>query len=191
VVGEPPSADRNAAGAQALARAGLVWLGRVLDIAIVALVAAVVAITFAQVLARYVIEASLIWSGEALSLLFVWVVMLAAVRGEHMRITFVAEALPRPLRLASGAVALLVSLGMLGLLGYGAHGIWGLLANDRYVTLPLSPSLLFLAVLVGSILWAVAMLLRIVGGDPQQGGLDPKGVGPKGLESGADRRAAP
>lgn len=52
-------------------------------------------VLFAGVVARYVLHSSIPWSDELATALFLWLVMLGSViamhRGEHMRLTFVAE----------------------------------------------------------------------------------------------------
>ncbi|WP_119168177.1 TRAP transporter small permease [Algihabitans albus] len=158
---------------------------RALDIAVGSLLVVIVSITLAQVFSRYVLGSSLIWSSELVRLLHVWLIMLAAAKVGHMRITILTDALPVTLRRAADWVVLAVSLGCLGLLFYGGLSIWTLLRNDTYSGLPLSPGLLFLAVAVGSALWALASIARAVdGGNGEM--IDPAGP----VDAGSDRHPA-
>ena len=86
-----------------------------------ALVLAEIAILFAGVVARYALDAPLVWSDELAGILFLWLVSLGAVialrRGEHMRMTVVVARLgARGRRLAGCLSALLVVAVTLGLL---------------------------------------------------------------------------
>ena len=54
------------------------WVARIEIVAIVLLVALLTAVTFAQVITRYVLSDPLIWSEEAARYLFVWVSMIGA-----------------------------------------------------------------------------------------------------------------
>ncbi len=139
-----------------------------LDLSVGGLLAVIVVVTLAQVVARYVLGASLVWSVELIGLFYVWLVMLAAAKVRHMRITLITDLLPKPARRLVDWLVAAVSLACLGLLFYGGASIWLLLRNDSYARLPLSPGLLFLAVCVGSAIWAVVILSRLAAG--QDGG---------------------
>jgi TRAP-type C4-dicarboxylate transport system permease small subunit len=52
----------------------------------------------AQVLVRYAFGGSLVWSEELTRLLFVWMVMVAAVTAPRMQVDFLVDLLPRRLR---------------------------------------------------------------------------------------------
>ena len=152
--------------ATAYQRASRVLSG-ILDAVVVVLLGAVVVIVLAQVFSRYVLGFSLIWSGELVRLLHVWMIMLAAVQARHMRITVLTDILPRPLRRVLDWVALAVTAACLVLLLWGSWRIALLLWNDTYTRLPLSPALLFVAVCIGGALWlAVATARCITGSDP-------------------------
>jgi tripartite ATP-independent transporter DctM subunit len=75
-------------------------LGTLVEIPLMFLVVAEIALLFAGVVSRYVLHRPLIWSDELASILFIWLAMLGAVvafrRNEHMRMTaIVASAGPR------------------------------------------------------------------------------------------------
>ena len=158
---------------------------RALDVVVGSLLVVIVCITLAQVFSRYVLGSSLIWSSELVRLLYVWLIMLAAAKVGHMRITILTDALPAAVRRVAGWIVLAISLGCLGLLFYGGLSIWALLRNDTYSGLPLSPGLLFLAVAVGSALWALVSIARAVeAGDGEM--IDPAGP----VDAGSDRHPA-
>lgn len=77
------------------------------------LVAAMTAATLAQVAARYLFGAPLIWSEEAARYLFVWVSMfgaaLAVREGSHYALEALVERFPAGLRRAAGLFAKLVA----------------------------------------------------------------------------------
>lgn len=81
----------------------------VADHVIAVLFGAVILVTGAQVVCRYVFNRSLTWSEEMAGFLFTWIILLgaaAAIRdGTHIRIDFILERLPKrvvaPLRAAS------------------------------------------------------------------------------------------
>ena len=74
---------------------------RLLDVAVGGLLIVVVAITLAQVVARYMLGTALIWSEEFTRLVHVWMVALAGVRAAHMRIEFFLDRMGRRTRLAA------------------------------------------------------------------------------------------
>jgi tripartite ATP-independent transporter DctM subunit len=84
-------------------------------------VATEVVLLFAGAVGRYVFDRPLVWTDEVGAMLFLWLVSLGAVialrRGEHMRMTVIANRLgPRMHRLASRLAAMLVVVVTLGLI---------------------------------------------------------------------------
>jgi tripartite ATP-independent transporter DctM subunit len=74
------------------------WVGALCEGLAAALVVVEVAILFAGVIWRYVLDQPLIWSNELAEILFLWLVTLGAVvalrRSEHMRMTVLVGRLP-------------------------------------------------------------------------------------------------
>ena len=70
----------------------------VLEVFVGCLMASLVIVVFAQVVIRYVTYQPLAWTEEMARLLFIWASMvgaaIAAKRGSHFAVTFVAEAIP-------------------------------------------------------------------------------------------------
>lgn len=144
------------------ARAARRLLGRLLDIAAAALLAAVLAVTCAQVAARYLLGWPMPWGEELTRLLFVWLVLIAASRARHMRIDLVPADAPRALRRALARSGAAVAIGLLGLLAWKGLGLIALTAYDRYTALGLSLQYLYAAVVIGTALWGVAILLDLL-----------------------------
>ncbi len=153
----------------ALAR--LRWL---LDAVAALLLAAVLLITGARVVARYLLGQSMPWSEELTRLLFIWLVLIGAAGARHLRIDVV------PVRLGHGTARLCLeiaiaalSVGVLLLLVWKGFGLIALTAFDRYTALDLSLQYLYWSLVVGGVLWIVITLLALIesrrddpGGDP-------------------------
>ena len=129
-----------------------------IDAASGALLAAVLAVTLLQVAARYVFNWSVPWSEELTRLIFVWMVMIAAVGGAHMRIDFIVEHLPSGPRRWVQAAAAALCAAMLGLMLWKAFGLIDLTRNDRYVALNISVQYLYWSMPIGCGLWLIAIV---------------------------------
>jgi TRAP-type C4-dicarboxylate transport system permease small subunit len=103
-----------------------------------AMVAAITAVTFAQVFTRYVTENPIIWSEEVARYLFVWITLIGAAAGvrlhAHFGLDILRRHLPR-LRTVLGALTMLVVAAFLGLLLYTG------IAETRQAALQISPAL--------------------------------------------------
>jgi TRAP-type C4-dicarboxylate transport system permease small subunit len=153
-------------------RAARRLLGRLLDIAAALLLLAVLAVTCAQVTARYLLGVPMPWGEELTRLLFVWLVLIAASRARHMRIELVADRAPPGLARALRWFAAALAAGLLGLLAWKGLGLIELTAHDRYTALGLSLQYLYAAIVVGAALWIVTILLDLVLG-PDRGRAEP------------------
>ncbi|MGH8740664.1 MAG: TRAP transporter small permease [Burkholderiales bacterium] len=103
-----------------------------------AMVAAITAVTFAQVFTRYVTENPIIWSEEVARYLFVWITLIGAAAGVRLHGHFGLDILRRylpPLRTVLGALTMLVVAAFLGLLLYTG------IAETRQAALQISPAL--------------------------------------------------
>lgn len=123
------------------------------------LLAVIVVVTLAQVVARYLLGSSLIWSEELNRLLHIWMVMLAAASAAHLRIGMLEDRLPRRVRLGLDAVLAAVSLGLLALMIRGALRLADLTRFDMFTSIPVSMRWMFLAFVVGAALWMVRLLV--------------------------------
>jgi C4-dicarboxylate transporter DctQ subunit len=113
-------------------------LGRVEAVLLAAMVAAITAVTFAQVVTRYVTADPIIWSEEVARYLFVWITLIGAAAGVRLHAHFGLDILRRyapPLRTALGALTMLIVAAFLGLLLYTG------IAETRQAALQISPAL--------------------------------------------------
>lgn len=113
-------------------------LGQIEAVALAAMVAAITAVTFAQVFTRYVTESPFIWTEEVARYLFVWITLIGAAAGVRVHAHFGLDILRRylpPLRGFLGAATMLIVAGFLALLLYTG------IAETRQAALQLSPAL--------------------------------------------------
>jgi TRAP-type C4-dicarboxylate transport system permease small subunit len=130
-------------------------LGRIEAVMLAAMVAAITAVTFAQVFTRYVTADPFIWTEEVARYLFVWITMIgaaAAVRTHgHFGLDVLRHYAP-PLRPVLGLMTMIIVVGFLALLLYTG------IAETRQAALQMSPALqvrmhwAYLALPVGAVL---------------------------------------
>jgi TRAP-type C4-dicarboxylate transport system permease small subunit len=123
---------------------------------------AIAALVFAQVIVRYVIGGSLVWSEELTRVLFVWMVLLAASTAEPMRINFVVQALPLQVAAAVSVLAETVVFGLTCYLVWGAWGMVELTSEDRFTAVDLSVSWIYIALLVSATFWLVRSAKQLI-----------------------------
>lgn len=137
----------------------LARLFRLTDIVAATLLGIVTLLISAQVLVRYALGGSLVWSEELTRLLFVWMVLIAATSAAPMRVDlFVGILSPRLqalVRLIGEAIVIALTL----VLVYGAWGMMDLTEFDSYTALGISIRWLYLALFASGGLW----LLRSLG----------------------------
>jgi TRAP-type C4-dicarboxylate transport system permease small subunit len=140
-----------------------VWYNRVLDILVGGLLLVIVSLVLLQVGARYLFGGAYTWSEEGNLFLWGWMILLAAVRAEHMRVDFVVNHMPRAVRKATAVLIGLLSLFLLGLLFWGGIQMVELTRNDYYIALNwLSVKWLFVALMICTALWAATIILDTV-----------------------------
>lgn len=138
---------------------GVAHARHLLDGTIGALLALVVVITLAQVVARYLLGSSLVWSEELNRLLHLWLVMLAAARAAHLRIGLLEDRLPPRAKTILGLVLAAVSLGLLALMIRGGLRLAALTRSDMFTSIPVSMRWMFLALVVGGGLWMARIVV--------------------------------
>ena len=127
------------------------------------LLAAVTILGIAQVIARYVFNASLVWSEELIRLLYVWLVLVAATTAPHMRVGLVADAATGWLGAGLRVFRTLVVVALLVVLIQGALTLNASLGSDRYVTLGITKSWYWSGTIVCGVLWIVTLLTGLAG----------------------------
>ncbi|MDR3439759.1 TRAP transporter large permease subunit [Telmatospirillum sp.] len=140
-------------------------LGFVVEIAAATLVVAEVVVLLTGVTARYVFDSPFVWSDELASMIFIWLAMLGAAvalrRGEHMRMTAVANKVSPKLRAFLDVVAVAASLAFLIILIEPAYDY---ATEEAFVTMAamdISNAWRAAALPVGAGLMIVTALLRL------------------------------
>ena len=134
---------------------------RLPDIVAAALLALVTLLVSAQVLVRYALGGSLVWSEELTRLLFVWMVLIAATTAAPMRVDLFVDMLSPRLRALTRLLAEAVVFGLILVLMYGAWGMMDLTQFDTYTALGISVRWLYLALFVSSALWILRSLATL------------------------------
>jgi TRAP-type C4-dicarboxylate transport system permease small subunit len=137
------------------------WLTRFADAIAAVLLTVVTLLVCAQVLVRYVLGGSLVWSEELTRLTFVWMVLIASTSAQPMRVELLVDMLPRRLRALLYLLGELLVLALTLLLLYGAWGMMDLTQFDIYPALGISVRWLHTALFVASILWALRGLASL------------------------------
>jgi len=129
-------------------------------------IAALVAITFAAVIARYVLGAPFYWTEEVSGFLMIWIVMIGAIACEanqqHLTIDIVERALPLRWRRPLAIVVTLISIALLLFMAWQA---WSLGQSAKFkMTQILNVSWFWidLAVVVGAAGTAAVMVWRLL-----------------------------
>ena len=139
-------------------------LERVEELAVAAVLTAMVVTITAQVLARYVFNVPLAWTEELARYLFIWLVFLGASqamrRGEHIAIGFFVDMLPRPVRLAASLLVQTLMAAFLAVLVLMAWRIVGVVAPLKSIALKVTMAVVYLPLVVGG----AAMLVRTLCG---------------------------
>jgi TRAP-type C4-dicarboxylate transport system permease small subunit len=133
---------------------------------IAALVAALTAVTAAQVVNRYILNAPLIWSEEAARYLFVWVSMIGAAlamhQGGHFGLVVLLRRAPSRLQMIMGAlVSAVVILFLIALLYTGIKET-ALASFQTSLTIPIGMHWAYLALPVSAGLMLVHVIAHLV-----------------------------
>ncbi|MFP5405854.1 MAG: TRAP transporter small permease, partial [Gammaproteobacteria bacterium] len=133
-------------------------LFRIPDIVSAGLLAVITLLVSAQVLVRYALGGSLVWSEELTRLLFVWMVVVAGTHAPPMRVDLFVEILPPRWQALVRLLAELLVIALTLVLIYGAWGMMDLTEFDTYTALGISVRWLYLALFVGGALWILRSL---------------------------------
>jgi TRAP-type C4-dicarboxylate transport system permease small subunit len=129
------------------------WVARVETIAVVLLVTLLTAVTFAQVITRYVLDNPLIWSEEAARYLFVWVSMIGAAlairQGGHFGLDLLIRPMPRLKPVLAPVVTAVVVVFLVILLKTGIDET-RLAAMQYAMTFPMRMEWAYLALPIGA-----------------------------------------
>jgi TRAP-type C4-dicarboxylate transport system permease small subunit len=116
----------------------------------------------AQVLVRYAFGGSLVWSEELTRLLFVWMVMVAAVTAPQMQVDFLVDLFPPRLRALQRILVEFVVMGLTIILIQGALGMMDLRQFDTYIALGISVSWVYLSLCLAGFAWLLRSLATVI-----------------------------
>ena len=109
---------------------------------------------------------SLVWYDEIAEIMLAWITYygaaLAALRGAHIGVPAIVDAMPMKLRVATVIVAEAFVIGFFVLLAWSGLHVMEVLANDTLISLPqISSRFTQSVILIGAILYVIAELLRL------------------------------
>lgn len=139
-------------------------LRRAIDGAAALLILTVTVLGIMQVVSRYGLNSSLVWSEELIRLLYVWLVLIAAATAQHMRISLLENFLSAGWLMALKVMQTSIMLALLALLVHGAIQLDGAFGQDRYVTLGIGKTWYWTGAIVGGLLWAGSILSSLAAG---------------------------
>src|SRR3984893_14561089 len=141
------------------------WVARTETAVIILLVALLTAVTFAQVLTRYVLGDPLIWSEEAARYLFVWVSMIGAAlalrEGGHFGLDLLIRPMPQ-LKPVLGPLVILVMVMFLVILLKTGIDETRLASMQFAMTFPMRMQWAYLALPVGAGLMLFHILVQVI-----------------------------
>ena len=129
------------------------------------LMVALAAVVTAGVVFRWAGE-SLVWYDEGASILLAWITFygaaLAALRGAHIGVPGLVDALPRPLRIAATLFAEACVIGFFALMAWVGVTVLDVLATDFLVSIPeVSVKYTQSVIPIGAALFVISELLRL------------------------------
>jgi TRAP-type C4-dicarboxylate transport system permease small subunit len=141
------------------------WVARIETIAVIILITLLTAVTFAQVITRYVLDSPLIWSEEAARYLFVWVSMIGAAlairEGGHFGLDVLIRPMPKLKSILAPSVTVVVVAFLLILFKTGIDETR--LASMQFaMTFPMRMQWAYLAIPVGAGLMLFHIAVHVI-----------------------------
>lgn len=147
-------------------------VARLEDIFIAVTMTILMGLLFANVVFRYVLDSPITWTEEVVVAIFSWLVFVgasAAFRAHlHLRIDLVVRLLPAALRRLVAALAALVLVAVIGVVGWFGAAYAVFVAGNLTPMLGFSPAWIYAAVPVGMALSLVHLLRQIVEEGPDE-----------------------
>lgn len=138
-------------------------IDRLEDICLVSMFMIMVATIFLQIIMRFIVGNSLVWSEELGKFIFVWISWLGLSigerRNEHIKITLVVDKLSPKWQKVFEIISYIVLLGILGITVYYAVILVGFQMNVKYAGIKISTSWGYLSLVLG----CSFMALRLIG----------------------------
>lgn len=141
------------------------WFERFLEAVVFLLMIALALLVAAAVVYRK-LNAPIIWYDEVAVILLAWITYygaaLAALKGAHISVSALVDAMPRGPRMAVTLFAEACVIGFFLLLAWAGLQVLEVLATDYLVTLPkVSNNYVQSVIPIGSLLYVLAELLRL------------------------------
>ena len=131
-----------------------------------ALMAAMVAVTFIQVVNRFLFQGAFFWAEECAILAMVWVAFLgsaiAARKGMHTRIDFLINMLPAAAKRAVETLNYLLMAAFVAALGYYSLPIIKMAGRQITTGMKIPRSVIYYSILVGCVCMGVYLLLLAI-----------------------------
>lgn len=141
------------------------WVARLETVAVILLMALLTAVTFAQVVTRYLLGDPLIWSEEAARYLFVWVSMIGAAlalrEGGHFGLDLLIRPMPQ-LKPVLGPLVILVMVMFLVILLKTGIDETRLASMQFAMTFPMRMQWAYLALPVGAGLMLFHIAVHVI-----------------------------
>jgi TRAP-type C4-dicarboxylate transport system permease small subunit len=141
-------------------------IGKLLDIVVVALLALMSVLIFAQVLGRFVFKNGLFWAEELARFSMVTMVYLGAglacKYGDHIKVTIMEEMFKGRVRKIYRIVLALISIGFLSILTYYGFLVLGVVSSQLSANMQISMSVVYVMIPIGAAIMILYLLIEIM-----------------------------
>ncbi|MDR2080177.1 MAG: TRAP transporter small permease [Treponema sp.] len=141
-------------------------IGRLLNVVVVALLALMSILIFAQVLGRFVFKNGLFWAEELARFSMVTMVYLGAGLAckyrDHIKVTIVEEMLKGRIRKIYRIVIALISIGFLSILTYYGFSVLGVVRDQISANMQISMSIVYVMIPIGAAIMILYLLIEII-----------------------------
>ncbi len=142
------------------------FIGNMIEKVMLLLMVLLVAVTFLQVLARFVFKIPISWSQEMVKTCFVWIIFMGAAiavkERTHLTLDMLSVHLPKKLQGAVRKGVLLLMLSCAGILFYGGGRYCISSASKTMVTMPLPANVQYISMPISALLMIGFLFQRIV-----------------------------
>jgi TRAP-type transport system small permease protein len=154
---------------------GVEWLDKLLRWYIILLMALLVALTFIQVVARYVMSSPFTGTDQLARIASVWLTFMGAAvavwKNKNIRIETIEKFLPEPVRKFMFLVFDLLLIVLLVVMSVKAYEVTEMGATQDIIATPFSYAVMYSSLFVGSVLMLLFVVLRTLS---RIGLLDPR-----------------
>ena len=132
------------------------FFSKIISASLFIFMAILVAITFFQVLCRFVLKIPAVWSEEIARMSFVWLIFLGSAigvkEGTHLMLDMLTASVSPRLRKIMQIFVLLMIIGMAGIILYAGGNYCWLSRGKTTVTLPIPANIIYLAIPLSALL---------------------------------------